>query len=245
MMYHYSNTKTATTCGASLCPCCGSFLLSFSYLTANIITPDTALWVLNGSPVGARTRIFPGGICIKSQALPLASQRQKIRPVFHAEKLTRIVLAGELPLTPYHAPKTERFTNAGNGKGFIYAALWRHSRKGQKMKKRTRNNVVYLRLSDDEIRILNAKTKMSGLRDRSAFLRQLIVEGIVYDVDYSYLREYNAGLGKIGGNINQIAKRINETRSIYQTDIDEIKKEMEKLWQLQKFMLSKQPYREQ
>lgn len=113
------------------------------------------------------------------------------------------------------------------------------------MEKRARNNVLYLRLSDDEMRILNAKTKMSGLRDRSAFLRQLIVEGIVYDVDYSYLREYNAGLGKIGGNINQIAKRINETRSIYQTDIAEIKKEMKKLWQLQKSMLSRQPYREQ
>ena len=119
-------------------------------------------------------------------------------------------------------------------------------RKGKKiMEKRARNNVFYLRLSDDEMRILNAKTKMSGLRDRSAFLRQLIVEGFVYDVDYSYLREYNAGLGKIGGNINQIAKRINETRSIYQADIDEIKKEMEKLWQLQKSMLSMQPYRKQ
>lgn len=113
------------------------------------------------------------------------------------------------------------------------------------MEKRSRNNVLYLRLSDDEMRILNAKTKMSGMRSRSAFLRQLIIEGIVYDVDYSYLREYNAALGKIGGNINQIAKRINETKSIYQVDINEIKEEMKKIWQLQKSMLSRQPYLEQ
>ena len=113
------------------------------------------------------------------------------------------------------------------------------------MENRSRNNVLYLRLSDDEMRILNAKTKMSGLKNRSSFIRQLIIEGIVYDVDFSYLRAYKAGLGKIGGNINQIAKRINETRSIYQVDIDEIKKEMEKLWQLQKSMVSRQPYREQ
>ena len=52
------------------------------------------------------------------------------------------------------------------------------------MEKRARNNVLYLRLSDDEMRILNAKTKMSGLRDRSAFLRQLIVEGIAKDIQY-------------------------------------------------------------
>ena len=105
------------------------------------------------------------------------------------------------------------------------------------MKKRSRNNVLYLRLSDDEMRILNTKTKLSGMRNRSDFLRQLIIEELVYDVDYSYLREYNAQLGKIGGNINQIAKRINETRSIYQTDIDEIKKEMDRVWQLQKSIL--------
>ena len=102
------------------------------------------------------------------------------------------------------------------------------------MGKRARSNVLYLRLSDDEMRILNAKTKLSGMRNRSDFLRQLIIEELIYDVDYSYLRDYNAQLGKIGGNINQIAKRINETRSIYQSDIDEIKKEMDRVWQLHK-----------
>ena len=110
---------------------------------------------------------------------------------------------------------------------------------------RSRTHQVTLRLSDDEMRILRAKTRLSGMKSSSAFLRQLIIEGIVYDVDYSYLREYNVGLGKIGTNINQIAKRINETRSIYQTDINEIQKEMDALWQLQKSMLSKQPYLEQ
>ena len=110
---------------------------------------------------------------------------------------------------------------------------------------RTRKHQVTLRLSDDEMRILKAKARLSGMKSRSAFLRQLIIEGIVYDVDYSDLREYNMGLGRIGTNINQIAKRINETRSIYQKDIDDIQKEMDALWQLQKSMLSRQPYLEQ
>ena len=113
------------------------------------------------------------------------------------------------------------------------------------MEERSRKHRFTLRLSDDEARILEGKFKLSGMRSRSSFIRQLIIEGFVYDVDYSYLREYNVGLAKIGTNINQIARRINETRSIYQTDINEIKKEMEKLWRLQKSMLSRQPYLEQ
>ena len=109
------------------------------------------------------------------------------------------------------------------------------------MEERSRKHRFTLRLSDDEARILEGKFKLSGMRSRSSFIRQLIIEGFVYDVDYSYLREYNVKKTKIGTNINQIAHRINETRSIYQTDINEIKKEMEKLWRLQKSMLSRQP----
>lgn len=83
------------------------------------------------------------------------------------------------------------------------------------MEERSRKHRFTLRLSDDEARILEGKFKLSGMRSRSSFIRQLLIEGFVYDVDYSYLREYNVGLAKIGTNINQIAHRINETRSIY------------------------------
>lgn len=113
------------------------------------------------------------------------------------------------------------------------------------MAERNRTNAILIYLSDDEKRILDAKTRLSGLRSRAAFIRQLIVEGIVYDVDYSQLREYNVGLGRIGTNINQIAKRANETRSIYKSDIEKLRKEMNRLWQLQRSMLSKQPLVEQ
>ena len=64
------------------------------------------------------------------------------------------------------------------------------------MKKRTRKHAFLIYLSDDEKRILDAKYKLSGMRSRAAYIRQLIIEGIVYDVDYSYLRDYNVGLGK-------------------------------------------------
>ena len=64
-------------------------------------------------------------------------------------------------------------------------------------------------LSDDEQYILEQKVKISGMKSKSAFLRRLILYGFVYDLDYSDLRDYNATLGKISGNLNQIAKRMN------------------------------------
>lgn len=109
------------------------------------------------------------------------------------------------------------------------------------MANRKRTNPVQFYLDDDEQYILDEKFRLSGMKSKSAFLRKLILYGYVYDVDYSYLRNYNTELGRISSNLNQIAKRVNSTRNIYQEDINEVKELMNKVWRTQKSMLSKQP----
>ena len=109
------------------------------------------------------------------------------------------------------------------------------------MANRERTNPVQFYLNDDEQYILDEKFKLSGMKSKSAFLRKLILYGYVYDVDYSYLRNYNTELGRISSSLNQIAKRINSTNHVYQEDIDEVKELMNQVWHTQKSMLLKQP----
>ena len=109
------------------------------------------------------------------------------------------------------------------------------------MANRKRTNPVQFYLDDNEQYILDEKFRVSGMKSKSAFLRKLILYGYVYDVDYSYLRNYNTELGRISSNLNQIAKRINSTGNIYQEDMDEVKELMNEVWHTQKSMLSKQP----
>ena len=106
------------------------------------------------------------------------------------------------------------------------------------MTKRNRPIELHVFLNEEENKILETKYNLSGKKNKSAFLRQLILKGFVYETDFSELRRYNYLLSNISGNINQIAHRCNETRSIYKNDIDEVKEEMKKLWQLQRSMLS-------
>ena len=106
---------------------------------------------------------------------------------------------------------------------------------------RTRTNRNEFHLNDDEQYILDEKFRLSGMKSKSAFLRKLILYGYVYDVDYSYLRNYNTELGRISSSLNQIAKRINSTDHIYQEDMDEVKELMNEVWRTQKSMLLKQP----
>ena len=109
------------------------------------------------------------------------------------------------------------------------------------MANRSRQNRNEFYLNNDEQYILEEKFKLFGMKSKSAFLRKLILYGYVYDVDYSFLRNYNTELGRISSSLNQIAKRINSTNHIYQEDIDEVKELMKQVWHTQKSMLSKQP----
>ena len=69
------------------------------------------------------------------------------------------------------------------------------------------------------------------MKSMSAVLRKLVLYGYVYDVDYSYLRNYNTELGRISSSLNQIAKRINSTGNIYQDDMNEVKELMNEVYQ--------------
>lgn len=109
------------------------------------------------------------------------------------------------------------------------------------MPNRTRKNPVQFYLNDDEQYILDQKFIHSHMKSKSAFLRKLVLCGFVYEVNYSPIREMNTQLGKIGGNLNQIAKWVNTTNTIYKQDMEDIKELMNQIWQLQKSMLSKQP----
>ena len=109
------------------------------------------------------------------------------------------------------------------------------------MANRKRTNPVQFYLDDDEQYILDEKFRLSGMKSKSAFLRKLILYGYVYDVDYSYLRNYNTELGRISSSLNQIAKRMNATGNVYKADVNEVKELMKQVWQSQKSMLSRQP----
>ena len=108
-------------------------------------------------------------------------------------------------------------------------------------KNRNRKFRMNLRLSDDELRILDAKVALSVYRDRNAYLRALIIYDNSYSADYSELHDYNVTLARIASSLNQIAKRVNATGSVYRNDMNEVKELMNRVWHTHESMLSRQP----
>ena len=70
-------------------------------------------------------------------------------------------------------------------------------------------------------------------------LLKMAIDGQVIHVELDSVKDMNRLLSNATNNINQIAKRVNESSDIYQTDIDEIKARQEEIWEQQKNILQK------
>ena len=107
--------------------------------------------------------------------------------------------------------------------------------------RRERTNELKVFLSDDEKYVLDNKVKASGMRNRSEYIRHMILYNYTYYCNYDELREYNRQLSAIGRNINMVRERIMKTGNIYEDDVKEIKELMEKVWHTHESTLSKVP----
>ena len=98
------------------------------------------------------------------------------------------------------------------------------------MAKRKRNIVIRFRVTPEEREMIESKMAQFGTSNMAAYLRKISIDGYVVRLNLPELREMVSLLRRSGNNINQIAKRVNETSRIYDADIDCLKENQEKIW---------------
>ena len=72
--------------------------------------------------------------------------------------------------------------------------------------------------------------ELMGVRNMQAYLRKMAIDGYAVKLDLPELWEAVTMLGRYNGNINQIAKRANETGRVYDTAIQEIRASQKEIW---------------
>ena len=102
-----------------------------------------------------------------------------------------------------------------------------------------RNSRISVRLTEEEHRLLKEKMARIGVTNQEAFLRKMALDGLVIRLDLPELKQMISLLRYTSNNINQIAKRLNESGRAYDTDLAEILEKQERLWQLANDILMK------
>ena len=106
------------------------------------------------------------------------------------------------------------------------------------MANRKRKIVLRCPVTEEERKLIEQKMAQLPTSQIGAYLRKMAIDGYIIYVDVKNIKQYIQELQAIGKNINQIARHVNSTTNIYKEDIEEIKKRLDEIWQLQRYILS-------
>ena len=104
---------------------------------------------------------------------------------------------------------------------------------------RKRSVLLRFYVDEKEHEIIKEKMKLTKINSLSSYLRKSAIDGAVFILEQPELLEVARELNRIGVNINQITKVVNETNSVYKNDIDELSKKVGEMWQLLRSRMSK------
>ena len=96
------------------------------------------------------------------------------------------------------------------------------------MSKRDRD--VHFLASKEEVERIHQKMDELGIRSMGAYLRKMALDGYCINLDLQDVKEMVSLLRRCSNNLNQYAKRANETGSIYQADINDLQERLEEIW---------------
>lgn len=98
---------------------------------------------------------------------------------------------------------------------------------------------IFLKITPEDRMRIREKMDEAGVTNMSAFIRKMAIDGYVIKLDLTDIKEVSRLLRINSNNINQYAKRANETGNIYLEDIKEIQGQQEKLWEIMKEILQR------
>ena len=107
------------------------------------------------------------------------------------------------------------------------------------MAQRERSVSRLLRLTPQENALLEQKIQQSGIKNREAFMRKMLLEGYVLSLELPELKEILRLTRYTSNNVNQIARHAHETGRYYIEDIEQMVRNQEAIQDTLKEVLNR------
>ena len=95
-----------------------------------------------------------------------------------------------------------------------------------------------VRISPEDKERIRSKMEEAGILNMSAYVRKMALDGICVRLDLAEVRQLIVLLQRCSNNLNQYAKRANETGSVYAADIEDLQSRLDEIWELSRQSLA-------
>ena len=83
---------------------------------------------------------------------------------------------------------------------------------------------LYFKVSPEEMAMIEQKMEQASTGNKRAYLRKMAVDGYIVNLNIGSVKELIKLLRAVSNNVNQIARRCNETRNLYGEDVEDLRK---------------------
>lgn len=94
-----------------------------------------------------------------------------------------------------------------------------------------RSKDIHIRVTPEELNRIRERMDEVGIKSMTTYLMIMALNGYVINMDLSDLKEILRLIQISGNNLNQYAKKANETGKVYQEDLNEVKYNQQKIIQ--------------
>ena len=85
-------------------------------------------------------------------------------------------------------------------------------------------------MSEQDAELVKGRMAELGITNLSAYLRKMAVDAYIIHLDMGDIQEMVRLLRICSNNLNQYAKRANETGSVYAADVEDLRTRLDGLW---------------
>lgn len=104
---------------------------------------------------------------------------------------------------------------------------------------RVRKIQLNFRVTEQERRLIEERMQEFGTTNRESYLRKIAIDGMIVKLEVQELKEIVSLMRRTSNNVNQIARRLNETGRIYEADITDVHNRQEQLWDMLNSLITK------
>ena len=102
-----------------------------------------------------------------------------------------------------------------------------------------RDQQLHFRVSKPELERIRNKMESSGILSIGSYLRKMALDGYCLYLDLPQLRRMAYLLQMCSNNLNQVAKRANESGQLYAADLEDLRSRLDELIAIGKQLLDK------
>lgn len=100
--------------------------------------------------------------------------------------------------------------------------------KKEKNSKRTIG--LFFKVSEEEKAMIQKKMELLHTHNQRTYLRKMAIDGFIVNLELDCIKEMVFYFKKVSNSFNQIARCVNATGNFYSEDLEEMKKENQKIW---------------